>query len=340
MNVLIIGFGVAGKYYLEILKKDKKIKKIYIFDKYKIKKNKYIKQIDFNINLIKKLDIKFAFIATPSNLHFKYSKILLQNSINLLIEKPFVLKLSDAKTLINLTKNKKVKCWVAFQNRFNLAIQKLKKVVNKKTLGNIFLVDCSLLWKRDKKYYSVSWRGKYRSDGGVLANQAIHIIDALVYIFGKIQKFNSILVFNKKKLQAEDLAIINFVHKSGTFSSLKATTRADSNYRSAMDIIGEKGRALVKGISLNTFHLIKHNRIINDKKNSEEFGSSKGQIGAMGNGHQKIIKEFLSKKINKSSKNLEIEKNLHVLNVLHSIYNLKKNNLFKIKKKQSQLGIK
>ena len=107
MNVLIVGFGVAGKYYLEILKKDKKIKKIYIFDKYRIKKNKYIKQIDFNINLIKKLDIKFAFIATPSNLHFKYSKILLQNSINLLIEKPFVLKLSDAKTLINLTKNKK-----------------------------------------------------------------------------------------------------------------------------------------------------------------------------------------------------------------------------------------
>ena len=290
--------------------------------------------------MIKKLDIKFAFIATPSNLHFKYSKILLQNSINLLIEKPFVLKLSDAKTLINLTKNKKVKCWVTFQNRFNLAIQKLKKIVNKKTLGNIFLVDCSLLWKRDKKYYSVSWRGKYRSDGGVLANQAIHLIDALVYIFGQIKKFNSILVFNKKKLQAEDLAIINFVHKSGTFSSLKATTRADSNYRSAMDIIGEKGRALVKGVSLNTFHLIKHNRIINDKKNSEEFSSSKGQIGAMGNGHQKIIKEFLSKKINKSSKNLEIEKNLHVLNVLHSMYNLKKNNLFKIKKKQSQLGIK
>ena len=60
----------------------------------------------------------------------------------------------------------------------------------------------------------------------------------------------------------------------------------------------------------------------------------------MGNGHQKIIKEILSKKINKSSKNLEIEKNLHVLNVLHSMYNLKKNNLFKIKKKQSQLGIK
>ena len=74
-------------------------------------------------------------------------------------------------------------------------------------------------------------------------------------------------------------------------------------------------------------------------KNSEEFGNGKGQIGAMGNGHQKIINEFLSEKINKSSKNLEIEKNLHVLNILHSMYNSRKSNLFKIKKKQSQLGI-
>ena len=37
-----------------------------------------------------------------------------------------------------------------------------------------------------------------------------------------------------------------------------------------MDVIGEKGRVLVKGISLNTFHYLKGNDIKNDKKNSEE----------------------------------------------------------------------
>ena len=41
----------------------------------------------------------------------------------------------------------------------------------------------------------------------------------------------------------------------------------------------------------------------------------------MGNGHLKILKEFLNKKVKKSSKNLDIEKNLYVIKLIHSIYN-------------------
>ena len=35
MIVVIVGFGSAGKYYLDILKKDKNIKKIFIIEKKK-----------------------------------------------------------------------------------------------------------------------------------------------------------------------------------------------------------------------------------------------------------------------------------------------------------------
>ncbi len=340
MNILIIGFGTAGQNYFNILKKNKEIKKIYICEKNQIPISNKYKKIEFNISFIKKLKIRYAFISTPSNLHYKYSKLLLEHSINVLIEKPFVLKISHAKDLINISNKKKVKCWVAFQNRHNLAIQKLKKVVKEKKLGKIFLTDCSLFWKRDKKYYRVSWRGKYSSDGGVLSNQAIHLIDAAIYIFGEVSKFTSIIRHNKKKLEAEDLAVLNFVHKNGLITNIKATTRADANYRSAMDVIGEQGRALVKGISLNTFHIIKQDKIKNDKNNSEEFQKGEGQIGAMGSGHFKIIKEFIDKKNKNSSKDLEISKNLHVLYILHSIYNSKNDDKFsKVTNRQSKLGV-
>jgi len=129
------------------------------------------------------------------------------------------------------------------------------------------------------------------------------------------------------------------LHENNLVSSFKATTRSDSNYRSSMDIIGEKGRVLVKGISLNTFHFLKNNKILDDKKSSESFGAGVGPIGAMGNGHKKILAEFLNSKIKKSSKDLEISKNLHVLNVIHSIYNTtNRNNLNIVKNKQSKLG--
>ena len=341
MNVLIIGFGTAGRYYLKILKSFKKIKKIFIVDDLKLPKSKKYIQIQFNSKELKKNSIKYAIISTPSGSHYDYALKLVNNSINTLIEKPFVLNLYEAKNLIKKSKSKKIKCWVVFQNRYNLAIRKLVQVVNKKILGKIFLIDCSLIWKRDKKYYSSPWRGKYRSDGGVLSNQAIHLLDAVIYVFGKVKKFSSILSYNKKKLEAEDLALLNLVHDNNTLTSFKATTRADSNYRSAMDVIGEKGRVLVKGISLNTFHYLKGNDIKNDKKNSEEFGIGAGTIGAMGNGHLKILKEFFSKKIKNSSQKLEIRNNMHVLSLLHSIYNSEKLKILnKVSEKESVLGKK
>ena len=41
----------------------------------------------------------------------------------------------------------------------------------------------------------------------------------------------------------------------------------------------------------------------------------------MGNGHKKILKEFLNPKILKSSKNLDIEKNIYIVKLVNSIYN-------------------
>ena len=90
MNILIIGFGNVGKYYFEILSKNKKVKKIFICNDKKLPNNKRYTQIAFNLKKIKEAKIDSAIICTPSNLHFKFSKILALNSINLLIEKPFV----------------------------------------------------------------------------------------------------------------------------------------------------------------------------------------------------------------------------------------------------------
>ncbi len=324
---------------LVLLENNKKVKKIYVHDtKIKINNPQAIK-MNFNKRELKGNKISHAIIATPSNLHFKYAYILIKYSINILIEKPFVLKIAHAKALIKLSKNKKLKCWVVFQNRFNLAIQKLKRDLKRGILGKVFFIDCSLIWSRDKRYYSSSWKGKYKSDGGVLANQAIHLIDALVYIFGTVKKFNSILCYNKKKLQAEDLAIINFIHKNQLVSSFKATTRADSNYSSSIDVFGDKARALINGVSLNKFQIYKKNKLYKRPNDSEDFSNKPGALGAMGSGHFKILKEFLNNSKKNSSKNLEIDKNLHVLNIIHSVYNNSDIKNFKdISSRQSILG--
>ena len=257
---------------------------------------------------------------------------------NVLIEKPFVLKLQHAKSLIQISKKFKVKCWTALQNRYNLATTYLKKELKRNAIGKIALVDCTMIWCRSKKYYQTDWRGMYKTDGGVLTNQAIHLLDTLVYNFGEILSFDAIASFNKGKLEAEDLIVINFKHKKGVLSNFKATTRANNDYRSAIDIIGEKGRIIVKGISLNTFHKFKNKNLIFYKKHSEEFKLGMGPISGMGFGHKKLLDEFLNKK--NSSRDLEIKKNYYLLKLIHSVYNhiLKNNKKTKVKEKSSILG--
>ena len=105
-----------------------------------------------------------------------------------------------------------------------------------------------------------------------------------------------------------------------------------------MDIIGNNGRIIVKGISLNTYHYFKKNKFITDKKSTENF-SINGIENAIGNGHKKIIEEFLTKK--KSTRNLEIQKNIYLLKLIHSIYyniNQKSKPLFKVNDVKSVWG--
>ena len=61
---------------------------------------------------------------------------------------------------------------------------------------------------------------------GVLFNQSIHLLDVLIYFFGKIKNFNVVAGFSKDKLQAEDLISVNLNHTNKVISNLKATTRA------------------------------------------------------------------------------------------------------------------
>ena len=83
-----------------------------------------------------------------------------------------------------------------------------------------------------------------------------------------------------KKLEAEDLISLNFEHKNSIITNFKATTRADIII-ALMDILGEKGRVMVDGISLNNFITLTSNIMKTDKNHSEKFGtgSDKGRYG-------------------------------------------------------------
>lgn len=330
MNVVIVGYGNIGKVYFKILKNISRVKKIYIIDKYEDKKKGIHSLSSFKRKKIDNVD--YAFICSPSHLHFNHASYFLRCKIPVLIEKPFVLKIKHAYELIKLSKQNKTICCSVFQNRYNKSILKLKKIFsNKNKLKKIFFIDLKLFWKRDKKYYSNGWHGKYKFDGGVLTNQSIHMLDILIYIFGKVENFTVFSSFNKSKLEAEDLISLQFKLKNGILANYSATTRSNYNYEVSIDVLDSKNRYKVEGISMNKFYSFRNGKKIINKAFSENFKSGHGIH------HKEVIKNFLNKKLD----DFLIQKNLYSLELIHSIYiaMYKKLKYFKVQNKQSKLGI-
>ena len=119
-----------------------------------------------------------------------------------IVEKPITLKSEHAEYLYNLAKSKKKKIFVAFQNRYNPSIKRTKKALIKKSFGKIITVSARLRWCRYADYYNDDWHGTWKLDGGVLSNQAIHILDILLWFFGPVKKVFSISknIWNEFKL--------------------------------------------------------------------------------------------------------------------------------------------
>ena len=73
MNILIVGFGTAGKYYFNLLKKFSKINKIFVSDIKKIKKSHEYKIINFEISEINKSRISLTKLFLREFISIKYN---------------------------------------------------------------------------------------------------------------------------------------------------------------------------------------------------------------------------------------------------------------------------
>ncbi len=198
------------QYATKIKKKIAKFKKEFNCDGYS------------NLNRFFNEKFDFVYIATESGNHFKHIFEAFKKNKNVIVEKPPVLKLEDLKILNEIAKKKRLKFYVIFQNRYNKPILFLKKFV-KEIQKNLVLVNLNLLWSRSQSYYS-DWHGNWRMDGGVLAQQGIHYIDLLCYLFGKPIKCISNLSNKSNKLQAEDTHSALILFKNNLSVTVNLTT--------------------------------------------------------------------------------------------------------------------
>ncbi len=192
-------------------------------------------------------------ILTPSGLHAQNAEELAGFGKPLVVEKPMALTLVDADRMIAACAQHGTRLFVVKQNRFNRPIIALRRAIEEGRFGRLVLGTVRVRWCRPQSYYdTAAWRGTWRYDGGVLANQASHHIDLLEWMMGEAESVGAMASTALAKIEAEDTAVATIRFRNGALGVIEATTATrPRDLEGSLSVLGEKGSVVVGGFSAN-----------------------------------------------------------------------------------------
>lgn len=131
-------------------------------------------------------EIDAVTICTPHPAHAPLLIAAAEAGIHAIVEKPLSPSLIEADRMIEAARKANIKAACIFQRRFYPAAQRIRKAIDEGRLGKLTLSECIARIHRDRAYFAQDeWRGKWDSEGGgVLMNQAVHIVDLMQWFMG------------------------------------------------------------------------------------------------------------------------------------------------------------
>lgn len=198
-------------------------------------------------------NVDLVSLCTPSGLHPYQAIKVAEAGKNILSEKPMGCSIEACDRAIAAADKAGVKYMVVKQNRFNPAIQLLRRAFDKGRFGRIYMILANVLWTRPQEYYDMAkWRGTYELDGGCLSNQAAHYVDMVQWFGGDVADAQAEFSTQKIKMEAEDTISVAIKFKSGAIGNINATVLTyPKNLEGSITILGENGTVRVGGGSMN-----------------------------------------------------------------------------------------
>lgn len=264
--------------------------------KYNLQNETSIKRYtDYKQMLAENADIELISIATESGLHAEIALYCIEHNKNVIIEKPMAMSIADADKIIEAAGKYGVKVSACHQNRFNVAVQKMRHALEAGRFGKISHASIHVRWNRNKNYYDQApWRGTWAQDGGALMNQCIHGIDLLRWMMGgEIDE-----VYGKTKqqfhhyLEAEDLGMAVVSFKNGAVATIEGTTNVyPKNLEETLYLFGETGTVKIGGTSTNNIDV--WDFADETEADAENKGLKEATSNVYGNGHTSLFADVI-----------------------------------------------
>ena len=204
-------------------------------------------------DMLRETEADIVVLATPSGLHPDQTIEVAQAGRNVMTEKPMATRWQDGLRMVRACDEANVWLFVVKQNRRNATLQLLKRAVEKRRFGRIYMVNINVFWSRPQEYYdSAAWRGTWEFDGGAFMNQASHYIDLLDWLIGPIESIQAYTATLARNIEVEDTGVMNVRWRSGALGSVNVTMLTyPQNLEGSITILGEKGTVRIGGVAVN-----------------------------------------------------------------------------------------
>ena len=205
MKIVQIGTGGWGKNHTRILSQLGVLSAVCDADSQKSKEygEKY------SVNHYESLDVLLdseefdgAFVVTPTSTHTEIAKKLLEAKKHVFVEKPMTYKSGDGEILAKLAEKNKVILTCGYIERFNPAVDIVKKLVRGKKLGDLVMLE----------FHRENRMPLHIKDVGIIYDTSVHDIDTANWLFDDMPH----VVFaraGKIKYEREDFANIMLGYK-------------------------------------------------------------------------------------------------------------------------------
>ncbi|HEX3275377.1 MAG TPA: Gfo/Idh/MocA family oxidoreductase [Gemmatimonadales bacterium] len=192
-------------------------------------------------------------LSTPSGLHADEAIQVAATGRHVMTEKPMATRWRDGKRMVQACDHAGVHLFVVKQNRRNATLQLVKRAMEKRRFGRIYMVNINVFWARPQAYYdSAPWRGTWEFDGGAFMNQASHYVDLLDWLIGPVESVQAYTATLARNIQVEDTGVVSIRWRTGTLGSMNVTMLTyPKNLEGSITIIGEKGTVRVGGVAVN-----------------------------------------------------------------------------------------
>ncbi len=142
-------------------------------------------------------DLDACLICTPTKTHLEVAKNVIQNGCHVFVEKPLSFSSKECEEMMNEAKANKVILTCGYVERFNPAIQDLKRIIQEKSYGDLIMME----------FHRENRMPLHIKDVGIIYDTSVHDIDTAMFLFDRRPK----MVFaraGKKFHSYEDFATI------------------------------------------------------------------------------------------------------------------------------------